>query len=122
MLVQAGLSRTCSETTLLVFPRGGSNVEHVLTQSYKFISCTGKLREFNSNIEPSKKLDESAINGLEGMLNGVVANTDNLNHLKSILEWPPSKLNILQQFIIFNCLGAFVLYSWVHVVEMEPHI
>ena len=25
MLVQAGLCRTCSETTLLVFPRGGSN-------------------------------------------------------------------------------------------------
>ena len=24
MLVQAGLCRTCSETTLLVFPRGGS--------------------------------------------------------------------------------------------------
>ena len=26
MLVQAGLRRTCSETTLLVFPQGGSNV------------------------------------------------------------------------------------------------
>ena len=26
VLVQAGLCRTCSETTLLVFPRGGSNV------------------------------------------------------------------------------------------------
>ena len=25
MLVQPGLCRTCSETTLLVFPRGGSN-------------------------------------------------------------------------------------------------
>ena len=25
--VQAGLCRTCSETTLLVFPRGGSNVD-----------------------------------------------------------------------------------------------
>ena len=25
MLVQAGLCRTCLETTLLVFPRGGSN-------------------------------------------------------------------------------------------------
>ena len=25
MLVQTGLCRTCSETTLLVFPRGGSN-------------------------------------------------------------------------------------------------
>ena len=29
VLVQAGLCRTCSETTLLVFPRGGSNVEIV---------------------------------------------------------------------------------------------
>ena len=26
VLVQVGLCRTCSETTLLVFPRGGSNV------------------------------------------------------------------------------------------------
>ena len=26
VLVQPGLCRTCSETTLLVFPRGGSNV------------------------------------------------------------------------------------------------
>ena len=28
VLVQAGLCRTCSETTLLVFPRGGSFVCH----------------------------------------------------------------------------------------------
>ena len=27
VLVQAGLCGTCSETTLLVFPRGGSNLE-----------------------------------------------------------------------------------------------
>ena len=27
VLVQAGLCRTCSETTLLVFPRGGSNAD-----------------------------------------------------------------------------------------------
>ena len=26
--VQTGLCRTCSETTLLVFPRGGSNIVH----------------------------------------------------------------------------------------------
>ena len=26
MTVQAGLCQTCSETTLLVFPRGGSNI------------------------------------------------------------------------------------------------
>ena len=26
VLVQAGLCRTCSETTLLVFPRGGSHI------------------------------------------------------------------------------------------------
>ena len=29
MLVQAGLCQTCSETTLLVFPRGGSNFSGV---------------------------------------------------------------------------------------------
>ena len=31
VLVQAGLCRTCSETTLLVFPRGGSNDNPVMT-------------------------------------------------------------------------------------------
>ena len=30
VLVQAGLCRTCSETTLLVFPRDGSNVHHAV--------------------------------------------------------------------------------------------
>ena len=29
MLVQVGMCRTCSETTLLVFPRGGSNIVDV---------------------------------------------------------------------------------------------
>ena len=52
---------------------------------------SGKLREFNSSVETSKKLDESAINGLENVLNGSIPSPDNLNNLKSILEWPPSK-------------------------------
>ena len=30
MLVQSGLCQTCSETTLLVFPRGGSNATLIL--------------------------------------------------------------------------------------------
>ena len=30
MLVQPGLCRTCSETTLLVFPRGGSHIVRIL--------------------------------------------------------------------------------------------
>ena len=36
MLIQAGLCLTCSETTLLVFPRGGSfsHVDHCLLQYY----------------------------------------------------------------------------------------
>ena len=33
MLVQAGLCRTCSETTLLVFPRGGSNAFYLRNSS-----------------------------------------------------------------------------------------
>ena len=33
MLVQAGLCRTCSETTLLVFPRGGSFILNMNTCS-----------------------------------------------------------------------------------------
>ena len=52
---------------------------------------SGKLKEFNSSIDPSKKLDDSAINGLEGILNGNIPTADNLNVLKSLLEWPPSK-------------------------------
>ena len=32
MLVQVGLRRTCSETTLLVFPRGGSNCLESVTE------------------------------------------------------------------------------------------
>ena len=37
VLVQAGLCRTCSETTLLVFPRGGSNMNNAtLTLSSLF--------------------------------------------------------------------------------------
>ena len=34
VLVQVGLCRTCSETTLLVFPRGGSNVCFINTSTY----------------------------------------------------------------------------------------
>ena len=45
----------------------------------------------NSSIDPSKKLDDLAINGLEGILNGNIPTADNLNALKSLLEWPPSK-------------------------------
>ena len=45
----------------------------------------------NSSIDPSKRLDDSAINGLEGILNGNITTADNLNVLKSLLEWPPSK-------------------------------
>ena len=45
----------------------------------------------NSSIDLSKKLDDSAINGLKGILNGNIPTADNLNVLKSLLEWPPSK-------------------------------
>ena len=45
----------------------------------------------NSSIDPSKKLDDLAINGLEGILNGNIPTADNLNVLKSFLEWLPSK-------------------------------
>ena len=42
-------------------------------------------------MDSSKKLDDSAINGPEGKLNGNIPTADNLNVLKSLLEWPPSK-------------------------------
>ena len=45
----------------------------------------------NSSIDPSKRLDDSAINGLESILNGNIPTADNLNVLNSLLEWPPSK-------------------------------
>ena len=38
MLVQAGLCRTCWETTLLVFPRGGSFV-YTMASTFHAISC-----------------------------------------------------------------------------------
>ena len=41
-------------------------------------------------MDPSKKLDDSAISSLEGILNGNIPTADNLNVLKSLLEWPPS--------------------------------
>ena len=40
MLVQAGLCQTCSETTLLVFPRGGS-----------FLSCVSDLHGCRGGVE-----------------------------------------------------------------------
>ena len=45
----------------------------------------------NCSIDLSKKLDDSAINGLEGILNGNIPTADNPNVLKSLLERPPSK-------------------------------
>ena len=43
------------------------------------------------SIDRGKRLDDSAINGLEGILNGNISTADNLNVLESLLEWPPSK-------------------------------
>ena len=46
MLVQAGLCRTCSETTLLVFPRGGSYItepgKHIALLYAKWESAIGE--------------------------------------------------------------------------------
>ena len=39
MLVQVGLCRNCSETTLLVFPRGGSNLLKSKFQASSLILC-----------------------------------------------------------------------------------
>ena len=40
--VQPNLCRTCLETTLLVFPRGGSNMIHVIFSLYQRQNCKGK--------------------------------------------------------------------------------
>ena len=40
VLVQAGLCRTCSETTLLVIPRGGSYVLYLTLCTYEYMLFT----------------------------------------------------------------------------------
>ena len=62
MLVQAGLCRTCSETTWLVFPRGGSNdvFDKVLNilPFLKRIVCQSALCDCNLLVK-----DDSATSG-----------------------------------------------------------
>ena len=55
MLVQAGLCLTCSETTLLVFPRGGSFIKGIdvnLTYKIKI-----ELRSFKSSEHINERRD-----------------------------------------------------------------
>ena len=63
MLVQPGLCRTCSETTLLVFPRGGSyfNLTVVLLKNrevrewndsmYLFVDGLNSLNKVNNGLK-----------------------------------------------------------------------
>ena len=47
MIVQAGLCRTCSETTLLVFPGGGSNDNAMESSFVKWITIAQEKSETN---------------------------------------------------------------------------
>ena len=80
------------------------------------VYISGKLKEFNSSIDPNKKLDDSAINGLEGILNGNIPTADNLNVLKSLLEWPPSKYSsaagLSQKYAVTNDVAVNLLYFY----------
>lgn len=64
------------------------------TFSYHFNqnSFVGKLREFNNNIDVEKKVEDNRLARLEGMMKEVLPSDDDLNTLKAVLEWPPSKL------------------------------
>ena len=47
VLVQVGLCRTCSETTLLVFPRGGSVVRNkLMDRKFRIISTNSIFLEY----------------------------------------------------------------------------
>ena len=51
MLLQVGLCRTCSETTLLVFPRGGSIVSILLWKNNNPENAFVLCRYFNVLVE-----------------------------------------------------------------------
>ena len=55
VLVQVGLCRTCSETTLLVFPRGGSFNENLLTVICVIFSLYVKDVSFHNALHNSLK-------------------------------------------------------------------
>lgn len=50
----------------------------------------GKLREFNKNMDADKKIEDSRLARLEGMMKEVLPSDDDLNTLKAVLEWPPN--------------------------------
>ena len=58
MLVQAGLCRTCSETTLLVFPVGGSihNIVGFILKQTVFLVCTCMVRTTPSFLRQPTRL------------------------------------------------------------------
>ena len=50
MLVQAGLCRTCSETTLLVFPRGGSYIRDPVSRTIYLVLFLISLQLFQCKV------------------------------------------------------------------------
>ena len=66
MLVQAGLCRTCSETTLLVFPRGGSCIVFQGSQEIRNLSPPEELTfimddVISKGIESAKQLNSQYV-------------------------------------------------------------
>ena len=68
-----------------------------------------------SSIDLSKRLDDSAINGLEGILNGNIPTADNLNVLKSLLECHQ----------VSNCFllqGCFISNSRRNIIDLSKKL
>ena len=70
MLVQAGLCRTCSETTLLVFPRGGSFVHPTLVY-YSLLDMGGEYYCYASDITCSYPCNGKFTEKQKGIYNAV---------------------------------------------------
>ena len=55
------------------------------------VMFAGKLKEFNNSLEGDKKVDDGRLARLEGIMKQTQPSDDDLNTLKAVLEWPPSK-------------------------------
>ena len=66
VLVQVGLCRTCSETTLLVFPRGGSYIRLPRKHTLRIKQCALMMRSLLQLQKPVWKLKDAVqISGIE---------------------------------------------------------
>ena len=72
MLVQAGLCQTCSETTLLVFPRGGSFVLRFVTIEEVGKEDKGNIEDLQMNQHRSTGPQQQEYTAYNGLLYDVI--------------------------------------------------